>query len=396
MDRRHFLNTLGLAALGSGLPLGVLAQDDKFQQYLNRQSQGFNQYQSQLEKDFQAYQQAIEEEFNHYQMRVKAIWGDQDIGSATQQVHYSKDLKSRSIIDFEKAELAIEVTDQPDLLAAQKQLIKTLQETAHASTAEMFAQNGLDQAVEKRLKQGTRLTKADKVSKEPVIADVLTGTSSPTVAEVNQALVEATSNAKGSERVNSLGNKVFVLSIPLSAAQINKKAELYRKSVNKYAKKEQLSPALVLAIMHTESAFNPNARSHVPAYGLMQIVPVSAGKDASQRVYGKATLLSPSYLYNSDNNIKMGCAYLHILYYNYLSNIENPESRMYCTIAAYNTGAGNVARAFTGKTNVKTASVSINKMQPTEVYRHLKSRLPYQETRDYMDRVTSRYKGYLA
>lgn len=394
MDRRGFLTALGYTTLGAGLPLTALAQNDKFQQYLEQQTQGFDRYQAQLEKDFQVYQDALDEEFAKYRKRVAAIWGDEDIGGATKQVHYSKDLKSRSIIDFENAQLVIEVTNQKDLAAAQKELLKSLKETANATVDEMFASSQLDQAVESRLRKDAEFKKVDRVSKEPVIADVLTGKANPSQAEVNQALSTVASDAKGTQTTNSLGNKVYTLTIPLSAAQISQKADTYRATVNKYAKKEQLEPALVLAVMHTESAFNPNARSHVPAYGLMQIVPTSAGKDASQYVYGKASLLSPSYLYNSDNNIKMGCAYLHILYYNYLSSVTNPESRMYCTIAAYNTGAGNVARAFTGKTNIKEAAVSINKMSPHSVYNHLKTRLPHQETRDYIERVTSRYQAY--
>ena len=83
----------------------------------------------------------------------------------------------------------------------------------------------------------------------------------------------------------------------------------------------------------------------MPAYGLMQIVPESAGKDATQQLFGQPKLLAPSYLYNSDNNIQVGTTYLNILYYRYLRKIENPTSRLYCTIAAYNTGAGNVAKA---------------------------------------------------
>ena len=62
------------------------------------------------------------------------------------------------------------------------------------------------------------------------------------------------------------------------------------------------------------------ARSHIPAYGLMQIVPKTAGIDAYQYLYNKKRLLSSSYLYNSENNIEIGSAYLHILYYKYLKS----------------------------------------------------------------------------
>ena len=66
---------------------------------------------------------------------------------------------------------------------------------------------------------------------------------------------------------------------------------------------------LIYAIMESESSFNPMARSNIPAYGLMQIVPRSAGIDAYNFLYKEKKLLSSRYLYNPSNNIKMGTAY---------------------------------------------------------------------------------------
>jgi membrane-bound lytic murein transglycosylase C len=55
---------------------------------------------------------------------------------------------------------------------------------------------------------------------------------------------------------------------------------------------------------------------------------------------------SPEFLYDPANNIKLGAGYLRLLDSNYLSDIVDPQSRHFGMIAAYNTGSGNVARAF--------------------------------------------------
>ena len=64
------------------------------------------------------------------------------------------------------------------------------------------------------------------------------------------------------------------------------------------------------------------------------------------------------------------------------------KSRQLCVIAAYNTGAGNVARAFSGTTSVKKALPIINRLSSKQVYAHLRSNLKYEEARNYIKKVT--------
>ena len=188
------------------------------------------------------------------------------------------------------------------------------------------------------------------------------------------------------------------------------KAKRYKNIVNQYGKKEHIPYELIYAIIDNESSFNPMARSYVPAFGLMQIVPSSAGADAYKMLYGKKKILTPSYLYNSKNNILIGSAYLKRVYYGYMRKIKNPISRLYCTIAAYNTGAGNVACAFNstskssnGKTqcirsrgdyNIIKASEKINRLSSTQVYDKLLKDLKYDEPKNYLKRVTKRMGIY--
>jgi membrane-bound lytic murein transglycosylase C len=175
------------------------------------------------------------------------------------------------------------------------------------------------------------------------------------------------------------------------------RARAFEQPVRLYGERARLEPALVYAIIETESAFNPVARSPVPAYGLMQIVPQSAGQDATEVLFGRPRILAPSYLYEAENNIEIGTVYLELLMTRYLSGIRDPQSRLYCAIAAYNTGHGNVFKAFTGQMRSKAAFERINRMSSEQVYAHLLRHLPYAETRHYLPTVVarlSRYRGW--
>jgi membrane-bound lytic murein transglycosylase C len=165
----------------------------------------------------------------------------------------------------------------------------------------------------------------------------------------------------------------------------NRQALRYQKPVTQYATKYGVSRSLVYAIIKTESAFNPFAASTAPAYGLMQLVPSTGGRDAYNYVKGYDRTPSKEYLFNASNNIELGTAYLNILDRNYLIAIHDPLSREYCTIAAYNGGAGNVFKLFSA--NREDAARHINQLSPAEVYRKLHEQHPREETRRYLAKV---------
>jgi len=194
--------------------------------------------------------------------------------------------------------------------------------------------------------------------------------------------------------VKHKGKFIYKANVKMPPNSMIRKAKTFKKDVIKNANKQQIPPELIYAIMHSESSFNPMARSHIPAFGLMQIVPRSAGIDSYQYLYKKKRVLSSAYLYNASKNITIGSGYLHVLYYRYLKKIKNPQSRLYCAIAAYNTGAGNVAKTFIGNTNINRASTTINKLTPQQVYNKLVSNLPYNETRKYLKKVNDRVSAY--
>jgi soluble lytic murein transglycosylase-like protein len=91
------------------------------------------------------------------------------------------------------------------------------------------------------------------------------------------------------------------------------------------AKKNNLRPELVAAVVQAESRFKPTARSGAGAVGLMQLVPRTG------RWMGARDLTNPA------QNIAAGTKYLKYLH----ERFDGNETKV---IAAYNAGEGNVKR----------------------------------------------------
>ncbi len=171
-------------------------------------------------------------------------------------------------------------------------------------------------------------------------------------------------------------------------------ARRYQPLVERYARAYGVSSNLVLAIIKTESNFNPFAVSPAPAYGLMQLVPQTGGRDAYRRVHGHDAVPGPDLLFDARSNIQLGTAYLSLIESDYLDGIANPVSREYCAIAAYNTGAGNVLRTFSSDRG--RAVRIINSMTPPQVYARLRGRLQSAEARRYLVKVLQARREFVS
>ena len=97
----------------------------------------------------------------------------------------------------------------------------------------------------------------------------------------------------------------------------------YQPQIQQAARLQQLDPALLRAVIHAESGFNPKARSASGALGLMQIMPATA------RELGVADSL------NVAENIQAGAAYLK-------QQLQRFPNQLGHALAAYNAGPETV------------------------------------------------------
>lgn len=111
---------------------------------------------------------------------------------------------------------------------------------------------------------------------------------------------------------------------PQSAATLAPPAKL-EKVADAAAKRNHLDPALVQAVIQTESGWNPYAVSSKGADGLMQLIPSTAER------FGVANVFNPA------ENVEGGTEYLRELLNRYHGNLAK-------ALAAYNAGEQAVAR----------------------------------------------------
>ncbi len=155
--------------------------------------------------------------------------------------------------------------------------------------------------------------------------------------------------------------------------------------IEQYCEETGLEPALVYAIVHTESHFDAHARSHSNAVGLMQLVPTSGAAAALSFLKAEERAVTVGQLRDPETNIRLGTAYLQMLMDRYFAKVADPQVRLGLALAAYNWGPRNVQLAIKRERRTPRTLAELNKM--------LSRRAP-RETRLYVKNVTERMAWY--
>lgn len=135
----------------------------------------------------------------------------------------------------------------------------------------------------------------------------------------------------------------------------------YREWIEREAKKNNLHPAFVCAIIFNESTFRPDAESSVGARGLMQLMAPTA-----QDIAGELEVPDYSFdlLYDAETNITFGCYYLGQLSRRFRGDPV-------CVSAAYHAGAQQVQNWLnTKRISPDGVTLVLDNMQdgPTKAY----------------------------
>ncbi|MBB1425792.1 transglycosylase SLT domain-containing protein [Shewanella sp. SG44-2] len=421
---------ISLCCIGVGLSVGSLvsAADSDFETFKQQRKAEVSQFNQSKNAEFKKFRDEYLAEFDAYRGELLKFWSVPEQSTSEVEVIYTQDKQTRVKIDALTQQVVIEnLTDEvidhdvvirklkadpntrsflaniesPAALADKETVLSILIDQPSEVIAEKVVNEQIDIQKQQMLSQLDAQQSIEDIEIE--ISAKITPSNARSldannklkqVDEINQQSLKrkkiADNQVEALVKTNPIYKKIQVNTMRLPEDYLYKLSKDYLIFYQKQSSEMNIPLSLLLAISYAESTFDPKAKSHIPAFGLMQIVPRSAGMDVARKFYRKNQAPTSIELYQPNINISYGAGYLSILNEQYLDGIDDPTSRKYCVIAAYNTGAGNIAKTFNGGNNrsIKQAYSKINALSPDQVYSKLMKRLPYPETQKYLAKVS--------
>lgn len=364
---------------------------ETLRQNMEKQEEKWGRLSREMEAQWNEMVKRVNAQREELRKRVEQLWDEFQDSTNKEWVEYNPDMDTRSRVDFENGEVEFSTLIPVEELKEKKEHVAFDSGELNKSQ-QAKVKNLAEKKIEKQIEKVFSL---DNEVKTEALKDQIKDPEGKTINQENSkeyvekyVAPEIKVEKKPVVAKDGIPRLKATVKIKMVPEHLRIRAEKYKNQVNTYANKYELDPALIYAVIHTESYFNPLAKSYIPAYGLMQLVPKSGAMDAYYYLYNEKKLLPPDYLYNPDNNVMLGATYLHLLHSIYLADIKDQSNRKTLSIAAYNWGPGRIKNKIANKNE-------IDKLNNGEVFELINKTAP-RETRDYVRKVQERMELYRA
>ncbi|MFC1856621.1 murein transglycosylase domain-containing protein [Thermodesulfobacteriota bacterium] len=372
MKTYYWMVNLCLIFLAFGITQAEDASETLNQEYEAQKKAMYQQYEVErlnMEQKWAAVKTEQEEKWAQLKAEVERKWQTFVHSTRKDWVAYDPDKDTRSKVDFKQGKVVFEVIvpeDDPDAIEKVKTKIKK-------QADEVFRQKDI---ADKEILENQVLTREGEKVTPANLEDFIK----------KEVLSEITPAPQSFESKDGITRRRYKVEIDMIPNHLRVRAGKYLPEINSNAIRFNIKPELVLAVIHTESYFNPLALSSSNAVGMMQIIPRFAGREAYKKVYGVDQVLTHEYLYNPRNNIELGSAYLSLLMYTHFRDIQGDIKNRYISICGYNWGPTAMRKNIVNR-------YPISKMSDEQVYSLLRQKTP-KETRNYIKRVIERMPLY--
>jgi membrane-bound lytic murein transglycosylase C len=355
MQMKKTLLALGIIALLATF-LPARAQEDMdaafdemekaFDESIVQEEKTWDQADTLLDGQWEAQVKQAEAEWEKLRAEVEQKWDEFYYSTNKEWVDYDEDKVTRSRVNFKDGEIEIStlvpLEEKPAPTPAKtpeapKEVPKPkVDETAEKLLSGVKPEEKkqiITQAKDKIERQVKKIFSSDNQVKKEILSDqVLDGYKQAVTTRSLAGYVtkDVSPNIKLNKEIikskDGLDRLKYSVKIKMVPNHLEIRAKKFKTRIKKYAAKYKLDPALVFAVIHTESYFNPLAKSRIPAFGLMQLVPRFAALEAYHYLNGEKKLLPPDYLYEPENNIKLGATYLFLLHDRYFKRYLTPPT----------------------------------------------------------------------
>jgi len=330
-------------------------------------------YNKDTNKQYKEFISTYEKSLSKYKEEVSKYWKSVLITSSHSYVVYSNNFKQRTIINYKKSTITIQV------IAGDMKIAQQLISTRYINLFKLSNQK----AFRNELVLRNTYKKLNIIFDTPLNDELLIG--NLLSIKYKEKILQEVVLEEYKENIYK-NNKYYTSSYKLPSDFRNKLEKRYLKTIKGYEDLYHLPNNILYSMVKIKTSFNPYALTSNARFGLL-LVDNKIGTKAYFKLFKDKRLLDAAYLYEFENNIKIGATYFSILFNDKFKNIKNAKNRMYLSILAYEQGVQETLQLFDN--NIK----NINKLTTPIIYRKLLQKLKNRNLRIYFSKIVNTQKN---